>query len=69
MNSIISKSEATDLIKKAITTFSEKDLSKVLAKSGKLKNKYGDLDLDFWIAFEEDKEKETRETMGGGGPR
>ena len=33
-----------------------------------LKEKYGDLNLDFWIAFEEDKEKETREKMGAEGP-
>ena len=30
-----------------------------------LKDKYGDINLDFWIAFEEDKERETREAMGG----
>ncbi|MEK7186921.1 MAG: hypothetical protein AAB690_01200 [Patescibacteria group bacterium] len=33
-----------------------------------LKKKYGDLGLDFWIAFEEDKEKEIREKMGAEGP-
>lgn len=33
-----------------------------------LKEKYGDLTLDFWIAFEEDTEKETREKMGAEGP-
>lgn len=33
-----------------------------------LKEKYGDLGLDFWIAFEEDKEKEAREKMGAEGP-
>lgn len=33
-----------------------------------LKDKYGDMNLDFWIAFEEDKEKETRESMGAEGP-
>lgn len=33
-----------------------------------LKDKYGDMNLDFWMAFEEDKEKETREKMGAEGP-
>lgn len=33
-----------------------------------LKEKYGDKTLDFWIAFEEDKEKDTREKMGAEGP-
>ena len=33
-----------------------------------LKEKYGDMNLDFWIAFEEDKEKEAREKMGAEGP-
>ena len=33
-----------------------------------LKEKYGDLNKDFWIAFEEDLEKETREKMGAEGP-
>lgn len=33
-----------------------------------LKEKYGDLGLEFWIAFEEDKEKEVREKMGAEGP-
>lgn len=33
-----------------------------------LKEKYGDMNLEFWIAFEEDKEKETREKMGAEGP-
>ncbi len=33
-----------------------------------LKDKYGDRGLQFWIAFEEDKEKETREQMGAEGP-
>ena len=33
-----------------------------------LKDKYGDMNLDFWIAFEEDKEKETRQAMGAEGP-
>ncbi len=30
--------------------------------------KYGGMNLDFWIAFEEDKEKETRLAMGAEGP-
>lgn len=33
-----------------------------------LKEKYGDRSLDFWIAFEEDKEKGVREEMGAEGP-
>lgn len=33
-----------------------------------LKEKYGDLNLDFWIAFEEDLEKDTREKMNAEGP-
>ncbi len=33
-----------------------------------LKEKYGDLTIDFWRAFEEDKEKETREKLGAEGP-
>lgn len=33
-----------------------------------MKGKYGDLGKDFWIAFEEDVEKETRLTMGAEGP-
>lgn len=33
-----------------------------------LTEKYGDLGLDFWIAFEEDKEIETRQSMGAEGP-
>jgi len=33
-----------------------------------MKSKYGDLGKDFWIAFEEDVEKETRLTMGAEGP-
>jgi hypothetical protein len=33
-----------------------------------LKEKHGDSDLDFWIAFEEDVEKEIREKMGAEGP-
>lgn len=31
-------------------------------------NKYGGINLDFWIAFEEDQEKETRLAMGAEGP-
>ncbi len=33
-----------------------------------LRDKYGDLGKDFWIAFEEDVEKETREAMKAEGP-
>lgn len=33
-----------------------------------MKQKYGDLDKDFWIAFEEDTEKETRLAMDAEGP-
>ena len=33
-----------------------------------LREKYGDTNLDFWVAFEEDKEKEIREQMGAEGP-
>lgn len=33
-----------------------------------MREKYGDINLDFWIAFEEDTEKETREAMGAEGP-
>lgn len=33
-----------------------------------MKQKYGDLDKDFWIAFEEDVEKETRLAMDAEGP-
>jgi hypothetical protein len=33
-----------------------------------LKDKYGDQGKDFWIAFEEDVEKEAREAMGAEGP-
>ena len=33
-----------------------------------LREKYGDLGKDFWIAFEEDLEKETREKMEAEGP-
>jgi hypothetical protein len=33
-----------------------------------LKEKYGELGVDFWRAFEEDKEKETREKMNAEGP-
>jgi len=33
-----------------------------------LEKKYGEKGLDFWIAFEEDTEKETRNTMGAEGP-
>ncbi len=33
-----------------------------------LKSKYGDMGRDFWIAFEEDREKEAREQMGAEGP-
>ncbi len=33
-----------------------------------LTEKYGDLNLDFWIAFEEDTEKEKRLEMGAEGP-
>lgn len=30
--------------------------------------KYGDLNLDFWLAFEEDRHKDVREQMGAEGP-
>lgn len=33
-----------------------------------LQDKYGDLGLDFWVAFEEDTEREVREKMGAEGP-
>jgi hypothetical protein len=33
-----------------------------------LKDKYGDLNTDFWIAFEEDREREARLAMGAEGP-
>jgi hypothetical protein len=33
-----------------------------------LKEKYGDMTLDFWIAFEEDTESEMREELGAEGP-
>lgn len=33
-----------------------------------LKEKYGDMTSDFWIAFEEDREREVREQMGAEGP-
>ena len=33
-----------------------------------LKEKYGDMGKDFWVAFEDDAEKETREKMGAEGP-
>lgn len=33
-----------------------------------LKNKYGGMNKDFWIAFEEDVEKEKRVAMGAEGP-
>lgn len=33
-----------------------------------MKNKYDDLGRDFWIAFEKDVEKETRQIMGAEGP-
>lgn len=33
-----------------------------------MREKYGDLGIDFWVAFEEDLEQETRTAMGAEGP-
>jgi len=33
-----------------------------------LSDKYGDLGKDFWVAFEEDREEETRKALGAEGP-